>query len=278
MPNEIIIDEEFKNLIPPLTKDEYEQLEKNIITEGCRESIITWGKTVIDGHNRHEICSKHNISFKTVEKEFKDRNAVIEWMILNQFGRRSLSNYDRSLLALRLEDVFKEKAKANMSTGKVRMKKDGCQNADNHPPMMPKDKIDTKKKIADIANVSHDTIHKVKYIQEKGDDEMKSLIRSGDMTVRAAYQAIRREENIRAGVSFSDSLSRRIAIYPSMNHFKMHIANSFEQIMGKGKLAEGIIRTHYDAMPEVKQKKLIEVFNHMTPEQIERTADLNRRD
>lgn len=105
------IDEEFKNLIPKLTNEEFRQLEENIIAEGCREPIITWNNIIIDGHNRYQICNKHNINFKINNKEFKDREEVKMWIIKNQFGRRNLSLYDRATLALKLENLFAEKAR-----------------------------------------------------------------------------------------------------------------------------------------------------------------------
>ena len=58
------IDPEFKALIPPLTPDERAGLEASILTEGCRDALIVWGDILIDGHNRYEICTKHNIPYK----------------------------------------------------------------------------------------------------------------------------------------------------------------------------------------------------------------------
>ncbi len=105
------IDEEFKNLIPKLSNEELKQLEENIIEEGCREAIVLWDNTIVDGHNRYEICKRHNIDFKTINKEFTNREEVKMWIIKNQFGRRNLSIYDRGKLALQLENLFSVKAK-----------------------------------------------------------------------------------------------------------------------------------------------------------------------
>ena len=107
----LTVDQELKALIPALSEEEYKQLEANIVADGIRESIIVWGNTIIDGHNRYEIASKHNIEYKTIEKHFDSRKDVIEWMILNQFGRRNLSAYQRSILALKLKPILEEKAK-----------------------------------------------------------------------------------------------------------------------------------------------------------------------
>ena len=57
------IDPEFKNLIRPLRREEYRQLELNLVVEGCREDIIAWNDTIVDGHNRYEICNKMRIPY-----------------------------------------------------------------------------------------------------------------------------------------------------------------------------------------------------------------------
>ena len=99
------IKKEFKELIPALTAEEFKQLEDNCLAEGIREKILTWNGFIIDGHNRYEIATKWNLDYQTESKFFKDEEAVKEWMILNQFGRRNLSNYQRSVLALELEGI-----------------------------------------------------------------------------------------------------------------------------------------------------------------------------
>jgi N6-adenosine-specific RNA methylase IME4 len=87
----IKIDPEFKALIPPLAPEELAKLEANIIRDGCRDPLVTWQGTLIDGHNRHAICTRHGIEFETVEMEFADRDAAMDWMDANQLGRRNLT-------------------------------------------------------------------------------------------------------------------------------------------------------------------------------------------
>lgn len=112
----IQIDQEFKELIPALTKEEYEQLEANILAEGVRDSLLVWNGVLIDGHNRYEIATKHGITYDVQEKEFADRAEAERWIILNQFGRRNLSAYDRSVLALKLKPIVAAKAKENQGS------------------------------------------------------------------------------------------------------------------------------------------------------------------
>ena len=86
------IDPEFKALIPPLTPDERAGLEASILTEGCRDALIVWGDILIDGHNRYEICTKHNIPYKTQQIEFASRAEARIWIRKNQLARRNLTD------------------------------------------------------------------------------------------------------------------------------------------------------------------------------------------
>jgi len=87
----IIIDEEFKTLLPALDKDTYALLEENLIQNGCRDSIVLWGNILIDGHNRYEICSRHDIAFNTINKDFGSREEALIWIISTQVSRRNLT-------------------------------------------------------------------------------------------------------------------------------------------------------------------------------------------
>lgn len=190
------IDDEFKNLIPQLTNEEFKQLEENILKEGCREPLIIWNNTIIDGHNRYEICSKHNVDFKTISKDFSNKEEAKMWIIKNQFGRRNLSVYDRSVLALKLESLFKEKAKENQGRRTDLTLNQQCEEVESKDFLQKSAKslkeseivpIDTRKEIAKIAGTSHDTIAKVKKIEEKAPKEVKEKIKNGEMSINQAY-------------------------------------------------------------------------------------------
>lgn len=97
---------ELEALIPPMAVEEYAQLEANILREGCREPLQIWRTTqsvldgseldkpifvLVDGHNRYRICTKHGVDFKLLVRDFPDMDAVREFMIDNQLGRRNLT-------------------------------------------------------------------------------------------------------------------------------------------------------------------------------------------
>ena len=97
---DLMIDQEFTDKIPPLTKEEFEQLEANILADGLViNPLIVWNRVIVDGHNRYRILQKHpEIPFQVHEKEFSDRYEVIAWICKNQLGRRNLTPAQRKYL------------------------------------------------------------------------------------------------------------------------------------------------------------------------------------
>ena len=87
----MIIDEQFKTLIPPLTDDEFKRLEENILKEGIRDKLVVWDNTLIDGHNRYRIATEHGLTYETIQKDFESREHALNWIISNQLGRRNLN-------------------------------------------------------------------------------------------------------------------------------------------------------------------------------------------
>lgn len=89
----LTIDPEFADQIPPLTDEEYNQLEENILAEGAViNPLIVWDGIIVDGHNRFRILQAHpEITFKVHEKVFSNRYEAIAWICKNQLGRRNLT-------------------------------------------------------------------------------------------------------------------------------------------------------------------------------------------
>jgi transcriptional regulator with XRE-family HTH domain len=183
-------------LIPPLSPDEYKQLEDNCVAEGIRDPLVVWeldepdgifDSILIDGHNRFEISTKHGgILFNVVRKKFSSRNEVMAWIIQNQFGRRNLSAYDRSVLALKLKPLIQEKAKEKETERKTTYQKSEKSN-------MPT--VNTTKELAKAAGVSHDTIHKVEKIEAEASEKTKQAIRNGDISINHAFNNLPSQRN-----------------------------------------------------------------------------------
>jgi hypothetical protein len=105
------IDREFESKIPPLTAEEFRQLEENIVTDGVViNPIITWNGIIVDGHNRFHILERHpEIKYTTHEKQFDDRFDVIAWICRNQLGRRNLTPEQKKYLVSEYS-IFKDQA------------------------------------------------------------------------------------------------------------------------------------------------------------------------
>ena len=103
---QIVILESLKHFIPPLSAEEYKQLENNILKHGCKDPLTVWETTeqkagigesnepifiLIDGHNRHKICTQFGIDFKIGILDFEDLDEVKDYMIDFQLGRRNLN-------------------------------------------------------------------------------------------------------------------------------------------------------------------------------------------
>lgn len=94
------VDPEFQGKIPPLTFEELNQLEANILRDGrIINPIIVWQGLIVDGHNRFTIAKKHpEIPFTVHEKEFASRYEAIIWICKNQLGRRNLTPEQKKYL------------------------------------------------------------------------------------------------------------------------------------------------------------------------------------
>ena len=128
------IDPEFQNQIPPLTDDEYKQLEENILKEGTLLSpLIVWNNTLVDGHNRYAILQKHpEIYFSTMPLRFENREEAIAWICRNQLGRRNLSPEQKRYLLGKQYEAEKKAAKIFRGNQYTLAKKSGGTHDDNH--------------------------------------------------------------------------------------------------------------------------------------------------
>ncbi|EFQ06718.1 hypothetical protein HMPREF9436_01785, partial [Faecalibacterium cf. prausnitzii KLE1255] len=128
------IDPEFQSQIPPLTDDEFKQLEENILKEGKLLSpLIVWNNTLVDGHNRYTILQKHpEICFSTMPLRFENREEAVAWICRNQLGRRNLSPEQKRYLLGKQYEAEKKAAKIFRGNQYTLAKKSGGDHGDNH--------------------------------------------------------------------------------------------------------------------------------------------------
>jgi predicted methyltransferase len=195
---DIKVDAEFAALIPPLTEDERSQLERNIVDHGgARDPIVVWAKagklTLVDGHNRYEICTRLNLPFEIEEMRFDDRNAAMLWIIDNQKGRRNLPDFAKTELEIKREFIH-----ASMTAPAHRPKKSD-QETNQKSGYLPDHHERTKDaKIGDAVGVSRDTVAKVRRITEAADsglvdDETIAKLRRGAVSINHVDKEIKKQ-------------------------------------------------------------------------------------
>lgn len=89
---ELTIDPELAAFMPPLDDEELAALEHSILAEGCRDPLVVWNGTLLDGHHRYSLCQKHGIPFKTVPGPLTivTRMDALNWILLIQRSRRNM--------------------------------------------------------------------------------------------------------------------------------------------------------------------------------------------
>ena len=191
---ELKINPELRDLLPPLTDEEYKQLEKNIVENGFDKNfpIMEWKGFIADGHNRYSICKKHNIEPVIGTLAYETKEEVMKWMLDIQLGRRNLSPIQRIAVAEKYRPMYEKEAKANQSEyyGNQYDKKSGL--TVNLPQVQSKKERNptTDKKLADIADVSEKTYRMGAKILNSDDEDLKQRVQSGKTSISAGYKEL----------------------------------------------------------------------------------------
>lgn len=176
----LTIDPEFRDKIPPMTEEEFRQLEENILKAGrVRSPITVWNNIIVDGHNRWAIIQKHpEIPYEVEEEHFADRYEAIVWICKNQLGRRNLTDAQKTYLIGRQYEAQKMTQGANNQY--VQAKSEKAQNEPFH-----KEFENTAKIVAEEHGISRETVKRAAKFSkgvdaaEKIDNGAREAILSG---------------------------------------------------------------------------------------------------
>ncbi|MGH8081725.1 MAG: plasmid replication/partition related protein, partial [Lysobacter sp.] len=198
---DILINESLKAYIDPLTPDEYEALETSILAEGCRDALVLWGSVLIDGHNRYSICRKHELPFQTVQNtRFQSMDDVHLWMIDQHLGRRSVSDFQRGVLALRKREILAER-RARAEEQRVQTETapppeavaESPDSAETEaaPPWSAEAPagvtvFDSREALAKAARLSSNQVGLIEKIQKQATPEVVAAVKSGAISINAA--------------------------------------------------------------------------------------------
>ncbi|WP_447922754.1 hypothetical protein [Achromobacter aegrifaciens] len=182
---EIRIDEGLRAYIDPLTDDEREALERSLLAEGCRDALVLWGDLLVDGHNRYGLCQKHGIPFETRQNtSFKSVEDVYLWMIENHLGRRSVSDFQRGVLALRKKEILHARAASAPAPDDPPWDEDS-----GEPPPLPVAPVRpalSRQDLARAARISSNTLGQIEKIQKAAAPELVRAVKDGAISINAA--------------------------------------------------------------------------------------------
>lgn len=164
---DIIINEVLRSYIEPLTAHEYAALERSLLAEGCRDALVLWNDILIDGHSRYAICRQHGIAFNTVQHAgFSALDDVKLWMIDNHLARRSVSDFQRGVLALRKKEMVAAKVEQGATP--------------------PPERFGTREEIAKAARLSSNILSQIEKIHTAATPELVAAVRAGTISINAA--------------------------------------------------------------------------------------------
>lgn len=220
---DIVVNEELKAYIDPLTPEEYEALERSLLAEGCRDALVLWGDLLVDGHNRYAICRKHGLPFQTVQsKRFKDIEDVHLWMIDQHLGRRSVSDFQRGVLALRQREIVAARRARFLETS-AQQAQQGAADAvapqtaeaadlpwegeSSYPEPAP---LKSREDLARAARLSSSQVAMIEKIHQQAEPELVAALKSGAISINAAaaVATLPPEEQKAAAVAGKDELKQ----------------------------------------------------------------------
>ena len=201
-PEDIVVLPELKAYIDPLTPEEHDALERSILAEGCRDALVLWGNILVDGHNRFGICHQHGLPFQTVQNtRFQNMEDVHLWMIDQHLGRRSVSEFQRGVLALRKREIIAER-RAAAAAAVVAAKAEAAQAPEQAPwegdtdpvvaqalasvPKVPEDALDTREALARAARLTAAQVKAIETIHQNAAPEVVAAVKSGELSLNAA--------------------------------------------------------------------------------------------
>lgn len=216
----ITVNEDLKAYIDPLTSEEYESLERSLLTEGCRDALVLWGDLLVDGHNRYAICQAHNLPFQTVQSTlFQTIDDVHLWMIDQHLGRRSVSDFQRGVLALRKRQIVTERG-ARIQASKVQDARTPEANDQVDAPPWEESTssslpvvaqlLTSRDDLAKAARLSNSQMLLIEKIQKQAAPEVVAAVKSGVISINAAaaVSSLSTEDQVAAAAAGKDELKQ----------------------------------------------------------------------
>lgn len=258
----------FRDLCPPLSTDERQQLYDNIADSGIQDRIKVWDGWIVDGHNRYEIAGELGIDYDTEELWFDSEDEAKDWIIKNQLGRRNLDPTKASYLRGKLYNERKSKKPKKNPKGHFvpsvnaadevaaetgvtakTVKRDG-KHAEAVDSLAPKAKQAIQQK--DVKASKKDIERLAEYDKPSQADIVERVMIGDESSLKAALDNEEAEETPRDLESLSEPYKGSVtrlnwilremkALADSEEHGNTQLTNSWERIKRDLNLAKGAI-------------------------------------
>ena len=225
-----------------MTPKEYARLEQDIKDQGLRHPIDVWDDKIIDGHNRYEICLKHNVPVRVTQMKFTSENDAKLWIINNQLARRNITLAQRIGLVEAAQAIkeLKDRGKEQQGT-----RTDLLSVTDKR--LKP---INTRDEVAEQAEVSTGTVAAYDFVREHGDKETQDKMETDEISINKAYQQTRKKKKVKAVEQRVKKNSQKptegVDIYKTNKKYNIIYADPAWEYWGGGNKNA---TNHYKTMP-----------------------------
>ena len=178
---------EMAELLPPLSAEQLDALETDLVNNGCYSPIIVnEDMVIIDGHNRQALCEKHGLPYTMAVFSFEDLLEAKQWALDTQKGRRNLEKWELGKIALKLKPEIEAKARANQGT------------RTDLSATLPEssDTVDTRKELAEAVGLGERTMGKVIQIDENAPDAIKEALDKKELSINKGYDLTRQLQDV----------------------------------------------------------------------------------
>ena len=185
---------ELAELLPPLSGEQLAALEKDILQNGCYAPIIVnEDLVVVDGHNRQQICTRHDLPYKMAVFAFDDLLEAKQWALDTQKGRRNLDKWELGKIALKLRPEIEARAKANQQAYHGNQYESGPSAT---LPEVHSAPVDTRKELAASVGLGERTMGKVMQIDEHAPAAVKEALDKKELSINQGYQITRQVQDL----------------------------------------------------------------------------------
>ena len=262
---------EMAELLPPLSAEQLDALEADLIKNGCYAPIINEDMVIIDGHNRQALCEKHDLPYTMAVFSFEDLLEAKQWALDTQKGRRNLDKWELGKIALKLKPEIEAKARANQSAA-------GGDKFSEKPlsATLPEavSAVDTRKELAEAVGLDERTMGKVMQIDENAPDAIKEALDKKELSINKGYDLTRQLQDLP-----EEQREQAAAEALEYEKAKKELKKQDAEIDRKGKIAALFCKAYEKAVLLTPSEENIRCWTdgtRMTPEEMRDTVKESR--